>query len=99
MNRAGGASAIGARSVAQVAQVAADGYTLENFRFLCAYGQGVLFLAVRSDRPDALPADCVAAARQARGRLNYATDSSAGLAHFRGTLLWRAAGVDVVHVP
>lgn len=118
VNRAGGASAIGTRSVAQaepdgytllmssdssfvtVPLTRADvGYTLDSFTFLFAYGQGALYLAVKSDSPYASLADFLAAARRAPGQLNYASYGIASLAHFGGTLLWRATGVDVAHIP
>lgn len=118
VNRAGGASAIGTRSVAQapadgytllmtsdssfvtVPLTRSDlGYTLDDFTFLFGYGQGSLFLAVRADSAHRTLAEFLAAARSAPGRLNYASYGIASLAHFGGTLLWRATGVDVGHVP
>jgi tripartite-type tricarboxylate transporter receptor subunit TctC len=118
VNRAGGASAIGTRSVAEAAPdgytllMSSDssfvtvpltrsdtGYTLDSFTFLFAYGQGSLFIAVNAASPHRSLADFLAAARQAPGRLSYASYGIASLAHFGGALLWRATGVDVAHIP
>jgi len=118
VNRAGGASAIGARSVATAAPdgytllMSSDssfvtvpltrsdvGYTLDSFTFLFAYGRGSLFLAVNAASPYRSLADFLAAARRAPGQLSYASYGIASLAHFGGTLLWGATGVDVAHIP
>jgi tripartite-type tricarboxylate transporter receptor subunit TctC len=118
VNRAGGASAIGTRAVAQAAPdgytllMSSDssfvtvpltrndtGYTLDSFTFLFAYGQGSLFLAVNAATPYRSLSDFLAAARQAPGRLSYASYGIASLAHFGGALLWGGTGVDVAHIP
>lgn len=118
VNRAGGASAIGTRSVAQAAP---DGYTLlvssdssfvtvpltrgdvgydfESFTFLLSYGRGALYFVVHATTPFRSLAEFVAEARRQPGQLSYASYGIASLAHFGGTLLWRAHGVDVQHVP
>jgi tripartite-type tricarboxylate transporter receptor subunit TctC len=118
VNRAGGASAIGTRSVATAAPdgytllMSSDssfvtvpltrsdvGYTLDSFTFLFAYGRGSLFMAVNAASPHQTLADFLAAARRAPGQLSYASYGIASLAHFGGTLLWGATGVDVAHIP
>ena len=118
VNRAGGASAIGTRSVAQAAPdgytllVASDssfvtvpltrsdtGYGLDSFTMLFSYGVGSLFVAVHASSPYQSLADLAAAARREPGRLTYASYGIASLAHFGGTMLWTALGVDVAHIP
>jgi tripartite-type tricarboxylate transporter receptor subunit TctC len=117
-NRAGGASAIGTRAVAQAAPdgytllVASDssfvtvpltrndtGYTLDSFTMLFSYGVGSLFVAVNAASPYHSLADVAEAARRDPGKLTYASYGIASLAHFGGTMLWRALGVDVAHIP
>jgi tripartite-type tricarboxylate transporter receptor subunit TctC len=118
VNRAGGASAIGTRSVAMapadgytllassdssfvtVRMTRADvGYDLDSFTYLFAYGRGSLFVAVNAAAPFQSLAELVAEARRRPGELTYASYGIASLAHFGGTMLWRATGVDVAHIP
>lgn len=72
---------------------------LKDFAHITRTSISPQMLVVAADAPWRSVADLVAAARQAPGRLNYASGGIGSAAHLAGAAAVLQAGVDVVHVP
>jgi tripartite-type tricarboxylate transporter receptor subunit TctC len=71
----------------------------KDFAQVALFGTMPTVLVVNKDLPIRTLADYVAMAREKPGQVNFGSGGNGTLHHLTGTLLARAAGIDIVHVP
>lgn len=73
--------------------------TLKSFTPVTMLGRGTNVLLVNPGVPVRSLPELIALAKAKPGQINYASTGVAGMHHFGGEMLKRAAGIDLTHVP